>query len=39
MISFWKHWLELIIVGENVFPTTKNVISFQKYAVSERVVV
>ena len=34
MINYKKHWLELIFAGENWFPTTKNCLSFQKYAVS-----
>ena len=38
MISYKKHWLELIFAGENPFPKTKNCISFQKYAVCKRVV-
>ena len=39
MISYQKHWLELIIASDNQFQTTKNGLSSQKYAVSERVVI
>ena len=38
MNYYQKYWLELIFIGKNLFPTTKNGLSFQNYAVSERIV-
>ena len=35
--KFWP--VPLIIAGDNLFPTSKKCLSFQKYAVFERVVV
>ena len=38
MTYYWKQWLEFIFASDNQFPTIKNCLSFQKYAVSEGIV-
>ena len=38
MIYYQKHWLEFKNAGDYEFPTIENCLSFQKYAVSERIV-